>query len=115
MKKSTYNEHGHEVPDPVPVSVPAHLTRPPTLQEQIRRLIRVEASRVAAAQGHETFEEADDFEVGDDFDPRSPWELNYDQELEPHLDPLPSATEEVALVPKPDAPNQAPPKEVKQV
>lgn len=32
----------------------------------------------AAAAGYESFEEADDFEVGDDFDPSSPYETDFD-------------------------------------
>lgn len=31
----------------------------------------------AAEQEHETLEEADDFDVGDDYDPTSPWEENF--------------------------------------
>lgn len=58
-----YDERGRELPDPTPVEVPVHLRRRDGLQDQIRRLIRTELSRQAAAQGMESFEEADDFEV----------------------------------------------------
>lgn len=30
------------------------------------------------AQGQETFDEADDFDIGDDFDPTSPYESDFD-------------------------------------
>lgn len=76
------NEKGHEVLDPTPVAVPVHFKRPPTLQEQIRSMVRSEElRRAASSQGMETFEEADDFAVGDDYDPRSPHELVFDPEL----------------------------------
>jgi len=76
------DERGHEVLDPTPMEIPLGFKRPPTLQEQIRQLIRTEMSQNAKGKGMETFEEADDFEVGDDFDPSSPYELNFDQEIQ---------------------------------
>lgn len=43
--------------------------------------VRRELSNQAAADGQETFEEADDFDVDDEpADPTTPWELNFDQE-----------------------------------
>lgn len=80
---SRLDERGHEILDDTPVAIPVRLTRPPTLTEQMRQVIRGELSRAAAAEGYETFEEADDFDVDDDFDPQSPWEMNFDQERSP--------------------------------
>lgn len=71
-----------ENPDPTPMALPAHMKRPPTLQEQIRSMVRSERlAQEALANGFETFEDADDFDVGDDYDPRSPHELVFDPEL----------------------------------
>lgn len=70
---------GREVPDPRPLAVPIGVTRPESLHDQIRRLVRL-ASLEAGQEGNETFGESDDFEVGDDYDPSSPWELSADQE-----------------------------------
>jgi len=51
----------------------------PEVKEQIREMVRSEKlKQEVAAQGYETFEEADDFEVGDDFDPKSPYEENFE-------------------------------------
>lgn len=75
------NEKGEELIDPVPAHRSIDWARPPTLQDQIRRLVDGELSRRAAAAGAETFEEADDFEVGEDYDPRSPHELRELEEL----------------------------------
>lgn len=57
---------GKEVPDSTPVEVPLRLKRPLTMQEEMQRFIRVEASRAAEAAGYETFEESLDFDVDDD-------------------------------------------------
>lgn len=79
--KMKYNERGHEILDPTPVEMPVRFHRPPTLQEQIKAFVQRELSTVAEAQGVETFEDADDFDVPDDpIDPTTPWELNYEQE-----------------------------------
>lgn len=74
------NENGHEVLDDTPIALPLRLSRPPSRLEELRSLLNV-VNREAQQNGHETFEEADDFNVGDDYDPRSPWELTADQEL----------------------------------
>lgn len=92
------NEFGHEVLDPTPAAVPLNWKRPMALADQIRLMVRNELSQSAVSQGHESFEEADDFNVGDDYDPKSNWELNYDQEnYVPDKDGMP---EETVLVPK---------------
>lgn len=75
------NEKGHEVLDSTPLARTVGFRPPPTLAETIKRLVHGELSRRAAEVGDETFEEADDFEIGDDYDPRSPWELAADQEV----------------------------------
>lgn len=79
-----------EWPDPTPVEVPLHLRgqRPPSLQEEIRRLMSI-MSQEASAEGQESFEEADDFDVDEDpdvFD--SGYEL---KELENEV-PIPAPT-----------------------
>lgn len=86
-----YDEQGRELPDPTPVEIPVGFQRPESLQEQIKRLVRTELSAQAQAEGFESFEEADDFEVGDDYDPSSPHELDDAQESAPlpELSPKP--------------------------
>lgn len=80
------DEHGHERPDPTPVAPPVGHNRQPSLAEQIRSMVVSERlKQEAAAAGAETFEEADDFEVGDDYDPTSP----YEEVFEPPLPPEP--------------------------
>lgn len=75
----THFEH----PDPKPVAIPAGFRRPPTLAEQVARLVRSERfNREAAEAGFETFEEADDFDIDDDPpDPSTPFEPFFDPGL----------------------------------
>lgn len=89
-----HDKNGHEIPDPTPVAVPVGWSAPESLVDQVRRLVRQEFSQQARATGHETFEEADDFDVDDDFDPSSPWELNFDQEAASRTDDSPAARSE---------------------
>lgn len=68
-------ENGREVMDSRPMAVPVGFRRPPSLIDQMRVMIRREMSEAAAARGAESFEEANDFDVGDDpDDPTTPWE-----------------------------------------
>lgn len=77
------DKKGREVPDPRPVEWPANLKRPLTLQEEIQRFVRVEMSQRAAEHGMESFEEADDFDVGDEDEWQSPYEMTEMQEETP--------------------------------
>lgn len=72
------DEKGREIVSDKPVEVPLKLKSRDTQTDFIRDMIRRELSRRAADDGMESFEEADDFEVGDDFDPTSPYEEVFD-------------------------------------
>lgn len=84
---ATLNEKGQEVLDPTPLSIPFGFQRPPTLEERIMRLMRSEFDRrmaVASSEDDiETPEEADDFDIGDDFDPSSPYENDFMPDVAP--------------------------------
>lgn len=71
-----FDEYGRELPDPNPVTRPVNFNRGSTLDE-IRRNIGL-ASRLAEEEGLETFDEADDFEVGDDFEADHPFASRVD-------------------------------------
>lgn len=81
------DEYGHEIPDPKPVAIPAGFKRPETLAEQVQRLVRTSISRQAAEQGFETFEESEDFDVDDEFDPSTPYETFFDPVLGREITP----------------------------
>lgn len=60
------HETGREEPDPTPLARALRFQKPPTLEEIVQRTIRGALSRHAAELGHETFDEANDFDVDDD-------------------------------------------------
>lgn len=68
---------GREIPNPVPMQPPVGYRKQPTIAEQMRAMIR-QASLEAAQSGMETEEEANDFDVDDEYDPTSPWEHDFD-------------------------------------
>lgn len=69
-----YNDRGEELPDPTPVSLPVGARRPETLEGMIARLVRGRVSELAARDGLETFEEANDFEIESDDEPLTVYE-----------------------------------------
>lgn len=75
-----FDGNGFFKPDPDPTVLQVTTPEPESLEQRIARLVgdaRIQADISNA--GFETFEEADDFEMDDDdFDPRSPWEANFD-------------------------------------
>lgn len=75
-----YDEFGRELPDPTPVEMPLNFKRPVPMAELIRRTIRTELSRRAEQAGFESFDESDDFDVDDDVEPVSPYEMTVMQE-----------------------------------
>lgn len=78
-----FDEKGRELPSKKRIALPLGHRVPPTLQETIKRMVREAVSMNAAQQGYETFEEAEDFETGDDELPYSPHEMTEMQEEMP--------------------------------
>lgn len=81
------DEFGREIPDDRPMVLPSGFRRPETLAEQVQRLVRSHVSRMAADRGDETFEEAEDFDVGEDVEPSTPYETFFDPVLGKELTP----------------------------
>lgn len=80
---------GHEILDDKPMSIPAGFKKPENLAETIQRLVRRGLSDAAAAQGLETFEDSEDFNVPDEtFDPSTPYETFHDPVLNREITPL---------------------------
>ena len=74
------DEHGREIPDPVPLAPPVGYRRQPSLVELVRDMVRSEGLRQAAmAEDKDDFETFDNFDIPDDpSDPHSPWENDFD-------------------------------------
>lgn len=85
----------YEHPDPTPMAPPVGFKRRPSLADQIREMVRNERlQRELDQAGYETFEEADDFDVGDDFDPTSAYEEHFDGQFEQQAQAALTAKEE---------------------
>lgn len=69
-------KNGREIPSNVPVAIPTKFKRPETIAEQVKRMVASQLSIAASQQGHESFEEADDFDVDDDVEIKSKYELD---------------------------------------
>lgn len=74
--KSRHNSEGEEILDPTPMQPPLGYKKQPSLHEQIRAaVIASKLDEMYALE--ETEEEADDFNVEDDFEPSSPHENDH--------------------------------------
>lgn len=62
------HENGKEIPDNTPVEVPVRLRVGESQEARMRRMIESAVSRQAERDGHETFEESQDFDVEDGVD-----------------------------------------------
>lgn len=97
VKGKPLTKTGAEIPDPVPMAPPIGYKKQPTMVDHIRTMIRSEKLRQEVeAAGFETMEEADDFDIGDDVDPASPYEHNFDP---PQYGPGPEQLSTVAPYP----------------
>lgn len=80
MKRSPkkHDEEGRELTDPTPMQPPLGYRRTLSLSEQIAQQVRVAKLQLLEEMKlEETEDEADDFEVGDDFEPLSPHENDH--------------------------------------
>lgn len=73
------DKRGRELLDGTPMAPPIGYKKQPSMIDNIRNMVRSEVLRShVESAGFETFEEADDFDVGDDYDPTSPYEIDFD-------------------------------------
>lgn len=108
LVRSIIAEDGLEYPNPEPAHVDV-TPRPPTLQEQIRRILRTELSDQVAAQGGETFEEALDFDVDEEPELRSPYEvaeMEDEYPVQPPSEEVVEPSEPAAELPVEDGPEE---------
>lgn len=109
IRNAYLDQNGQEINNPKPAFLEV-TPNPPTMQEQIQRILKFELAKQADAQGMETWEEANDFDVIDEFDgiPESEYELMDDDLLIP-MDADPQAVEN-----EPQKPAETPPVEEPQ-
>lgn len=105
LENAVLDENGKERLNPRPKTIPSDLQKPLNLEQRIRKLMRAELSRQAEAQGHESWEEANDFDVSEENDaPDSRYTLMDDEILTPVSPPPQNGGETAAedLEVKPD-------------
>lgn len=82
-QRSVLTQDGKEQPDSVPYAPTIKGGRALSIRENVLNIVRSEQFRKAMEeQGNETFEDADDFDVDDDYDPTSPYEEFFEGEYE---------------------------------
>lgn len=94
---------GRQVPDPTPIAPPIGYKKQPSMVEIVREMVRSERLKQEAEQaGMETFEESEDFEVGDEpFEElKSGFENDYDPPIREIVEEVDKARK--ARAPKPD-------------
>lgn len=78
IPRANLSPTGGEINDGRSMAIPSGFKRPETLQEQIRRLVRSDPTLFRQDDDDESFEEADDFDVEDDIEVTSPFEMFFD-------------------------------------
>jgi len=67
-----HDENGGEILDPTPLEPPLGYRKTPSLSEQIQQQVRIAQLKILEdSLDPETEDEADDFEIGDDYEPLS--------------------------------------------
>lgn len=91
---SRLDANGHEILDNSPVAIPVRFQRQQSLADEVANLVRSNyLALLTAEQGYETFEESDDFDIGDDFDPASPYEMDEEDMSYDHRTEVQSSAE----------------------
>lgn len=73
-----HTEEGFEIVDPTPMQPPLGYKRSLSLSEQIAQQVRIAHLKILEDSAvSETEEEADDFEIGDDYEPLSKYENDH--------------------------------------
>lgn len=73
-----HNDAGEEILDPTPMQPPLGYKKSLSLSEQIAQQVRIQHLKILEDMAvEETEEEADDFEIGDDYEPMSKHENDH--------------------------------------
>jgi hypothetical protein len=115
---ATIDENGREVLDQTPVSIPIPFTRPEPIHLRLRRIVEQYHQEMKDAAEYESFEDADDFDVGDGAPSYEDRPSEYEQDFMPHAERIKqmfpeqvtAKTEQAVPAPSPAEPPQAAPK-----
>ncbi len=110
LSRAALTKDGKEINNPVPLVLNSDLNRPPTIQEQIQRMIKVQISQDAMEKGQESYNEANDFNILDDFEVElnsvyqdiEPVEMTPEEPTEVEPAPIEPVPPEPEIAPEPD-------------
>lgn len=99
---ATLDEHGREWLDQTPVEISIPFTRPEPIHLRLRRIVEQYHQEMKDANEYETFDDADDFEVGDNVPSYEDKPTEYEQDF------MPSREVVNKLFPEQTAPKEQP-------
>lgn len=107
MLEKGIDKDGYLVPDGTPMQPPVGYVKQPSMMEIMRDMVHSEHMRLAAmAEGFETLEEADDFDIGDDADEL---QSGYENDLDPGVSELLEAGREALAAKQAEEEQDSPP------
>lgn len=81
---ATLDKQGREWLDQTPIECPVPYTRPEPMHLRLRRIVERYHQEMKDAEEYETFDDADDFEVGDNVPSYEDKPTEYEQDFMPH-------------------------------
>lgn len=83
---ATLDKEGREWLDQTPVEIPIPFTRPEPIHLSLRRIVKRYHQEMRDAEEYESFEDADDFDVGDGVPSYEDKPTEYEQDFMPHAE-----------------------------
>lgn len=99
---ATLDKEGREWLDQTPVEIPIPFTRPEPIHLRLRRIVERYHQEMKDAEEYESFEDADDFDVGDGASSYEDKPTEYEQDFMPHAERIKQMFPEQSA-PKPQA------------
>lgn len=100
---ATLDKEGREWLDQTPVEIPIPFTRPEPIHLRLRRIVERYHQEMRDADEYESFEDADDFDVGDGAPSYEDKPTEYEQDFMPHAERIKQMFPEQKTAPKPQA------------
>lgn len=97
---ATLDEHGREWLDQTPIECPVPYDRPEPIHLRLRRIVEQYHREMQDAGEYESFEDADDFNVGDGAPCYEDKPTEYEQDFMPHAERIKKMFPEQKTAPK---------------
>lgn len=100
---ATLDKNGREWLDQTPIECPVPFTRPEPIHLRLRRIVEQYHQEMKDASEYESFDDADDFEVGDGAPSYEDNPSEYEQDFMPHAERIKQMFPEQKTEPNPKA------------